>query len=120
MQEMTISKPTFAPSKRCTIDSECLESGPNYSTRVRRLTGILRRARVKFSNLAYCQVDKKGTGASRRRGACARDFVNFLHVSGPRGARRAGLTVYPPLWDVAAASSQSCDRQSKFGLRHAI
>ncbi len=32
---------------------ECLESGPNDSTRVRRLTGILRRARVKIFILAY-------------------------------------------------------------------
>jgi hypothetical protein len=35
----------------------------------------------------------------------------------------AGLTVYPPriqIADVEAASSQSCDRKSKFGLRHAI
>ena len=37
-----------------------------------------------------------------------------------RAARRAGLTVHPPLGDVAAASSQSCDRKSKFGLRHDI
>mgnify|MGYP005646991453 CR=1 FL=1 len=40
-------------------------------------------------------------------------------------ARRThvGLTVYPP-WiripDVAMPGSQSCDRKSKFGLRHAI
>ena len=33
------------------------------------------------------------------------------------------LTVYPPriqIADVAISSSQSCDRKSKFGLRHAI
>ena len=52
-REMTISKATFAPSTPCTINSECLESGPNDSTRVRRLTGILRRARVKIFILAY-------------------------------------------------------------------
>ena len=44
------------------------------------------------------------------------------HASRARRAR-AGLTVYP-LWiqiiDVFAASSQSCDRKSKFGLRHGI
>ena len=51
--EMTISKSTFAPSTPCTIHFECLESGPNDSTRVRRLTGILRRARVKIFILAY-------------------------------------------------------------------
>jgi hypothetical protein len=47
-------------------------------------------------------------------------FQPFLHACSPRSARRAGLTVYPPLGDVAAASSQSCARKSKFGLRHAI
>ena len=51
--EMTISKATFAPSTPCTIHFECLESAPNDSTRVRRLTGILRRARVKIFILAY-------------------------------------------------------------------
>jgi len=51
--EMSISKSTFAPSTLCTIHFECLESGPNDSTRVRRLTGILRRARVKIFILAY-------------------------------------------------------------------
>jgi hypothetical protein len=56
---------------------------------------------------------------SSPRGARARDFVNFLHACSPRGAR-VRLTVYPPLGDVAAASSRSCDRKSKFGLRHAI
>jgi hypothetical protein len=52
---MTISKPTFAPSTPCTstIHFEYLESGPNDSIRVRRLTGILRRARVKIFILAY-------------------------------------------------------------------
>ena len=49
---MTIPKPTFAPSTPCTIHFECMESGPNDSTRVRRLTGILRRARVKIFILA--------------------------------------------------------------------
>ena len=53
MREMTISKPTFPPSTPCIIHFECLESGPNDSTRVRRLTGILRRARVKIFVLAY-------------------------------------------------------------------
>ena len=36
---------------------------------------------------------------------------------------RAGLTVYPPwiqIADAAAASSQSCDRKSKFGLRQGM
>jgi hypothetical protein len=51
--EMTISKATFAPSTPCTIHFECLESAPNDSARVRRLTGILRRARVKIFILAY-------------------------------------------------------------------
>ena len=51
--KMSISKSTFAPSTPCTIHFECLESGPNDSTRVRRLTGILRRARVKIFILAY-------------------------------------------------------------------
>ncbi len=51
--EMSISKSTFSPSTPCTIHFECLESGPNDSTRVRRLTGILRRARVKIFILAY-------------------------------------------------------------------
>jgi hypothetical protein len=50
---MTIPKPMFAPSKPGTIHFECLESGPNDSTRVRQLTGILRRARVKIFILAY-------------------------------------------------------------------
>jgi hypothetical protein len=53
MWEMTILKATFAPSTQCTIHFECLESGPNDSTRVGRLTGILRRARVKIFILAY-------------------------------------------------------------------
>ena len=51
--EITISKPTFEPSTQCTIHFEFIESGPNNSTRVRRLTGILRRARVKIFILAY-------------------------------------------------------------------
>ena len=73
----------------------------------------------------YCRVDRDKTGASGPRGGCARDFVNFrekIHASRARRGR-AGLTVYPPriqIPDVAAASSQSCDRKSKFGLRHAI
>ena len=53
LREMTISKATFAPSIPCTIHFECLESGPNDSTRVRRLTGVLRRARVEIFILAY-------------------------------------------------------------------
>ena len=48
MREMTISKATFAPSTPCIIYFECLQSGPNDSTRVRPLTGILRHARVKI------------------------------------------------------------------------
>ena len=51
--EMTISKSTFGPSTPSTIHFECLESGPNESDRVRRLTAILRRARVKIFFLAY-------------------------------------------------------------------
>ena len=50
---MTFPKPTFAISTPCTIHFECMESGPNYSTRVRRITGILRRARVKIFIVAY-------------------------------------------------------------------
>jgi hypothetical protein len=53
LREMTISKATVAPSKPCTIHFECLDRGPNDSTRVCRLTGILRRARVKIFILAY-------------------------------------------------------------------
>ena len=53
LREMTISKPTFPPSTPCVIHFGCLESGQNDSTRVRRLTGILRRARVKIFILAY-------------------------------------------------------------------
>ena len=57
LREMTISKATFAPSKPCTIHFECLESGPNDSTRVRRPAGIdlLRRARVKIA-LKVCVI----------------------------------------------------------------
>jgi hypothetical protein len=51
--KMTISKATLAPSTHCTIHFECLESGPNDSCRVRRLTSILRRARLKIFILAY-------------------------------------------------------------------
>ena len=50
---MTISKATFAPIILCTIHFECMESGPNDSTRVRRLTGVLRRARIEIFILAY-------------------------------------------------------------------
>jgi hypothetical protein len=50
---MTISKATFVQSAPCIIYFECLESGPNDSTRVRLLTDILRRARVKIFILAY-------------------------------------------------------------------
>ena len=53
IREMTISKPSFPPSTPCTIHFECMESGPNGSTRVRRLTAILRRARVKIFILAF-------------------------------------------------------------------
>jgi hypothetical protein len=51
--EMTILKATVAPSTPCTVHFECLESASNDSARVRRLTGILRRARVKIFILAY-------------------------------------------------------------------
>jgi hypothetical protein len=47
--EMTFSKATFALSTPFIIHLQCLESGPNDSTRVRRLTG----ARVKIIILAY-------------------------------------------------------------------
>ena len=50
--EMTIAKATFAPSTRFTTHLERFESGPNDSTRICRLTGILRRARVKIFILA--------------------------------------------------------------------
>jgi hypothetical protein len=55
MWGMTISKPTFAPSTPCTIHLhfECLEIGPNDSTRVRPLKGLLGRARVKIFIVAY-------------------------------------------------------------------
>ena len=53
LQEMTISKPTFAPSTPFILHFECLESGPNDSTRVRRLTGIFRLARVKIFIVVY-------------------------------------------------------------------
>jgi hypothetical protein len=53
LRKITISKATFTPSTPCILHFECLESGPNDSTRVRRLTGILRRARVKIFILAY-------------------------------------------------------------------
>jgi hypothetical protein len=53
LREMTISKATFEPSTPCTIHFECLESRPNDSTRVRRLAGLLRRARLKIFILAY-------------------------------------------------------------------
>jgi hypothetical protein len=53
LREITIPKAIFTPSTPCTIHFECLESGPNDSTRVRRLTGILRRARVRIFILAY-------------------------------------------------------------------
>jgi hypothetical protein len=52
-ERLLISKATFAPSGPCTIHFECLESGQNGSTRVRRLTCILRRAHVKIIVLAY-------------------------------------------------------------------
>ena len=49
--------------------------------------------------------------------ARARDLVIFLHACSLRGARRAGLTVYPPLGDVAAPLARRDHRKSKFGLR---
>jgi hypothetical protein len=66
MLEMTISKPTFAPSEPYTTHFECLESGPNDLTRVRRLTGMLRRARVEIFILAY--------------GSCGSNFPNFRAI----------------------------------------
>ena len=57
--------------------------------------------------------------------ARAWDFVNVrkkIHASHARRAR-GSLTVHPPwiqIRDVSAARSRSCDRKSKFGLRHAI
>ena len=74
----------------------------------------------------YCRVDRNKTGASGPRGGCARDFVNFRGKNSciARARRgRARKTVYPPMIqiaDVVIDSSQSCDRKSKFGLRHAI
>ena len=58
---MNISKATFAQSAPCTIHFECLESGPNDSTRVLRLTSILRRARVKIFILAYLGMGTFGS-----------------------------------------------------------
>jgi hypothetical protein len=46
--EMTISKPTFAPIKKFYVVKKRVLSGANDSTRVRRHTGIIRRARVKI------------------------------------------------------------------------
>ena len=66
LREMTISKATFAPTTRCTIHFECLESGPNESDRVRLLTGILRRARVKIFILAYWSFWFQLSGFSRK------------------------------------------------------
>jgi hypothetical protein len=43
----------FPPSTPCTIQFECLKSGPNDSTRVRRLTGIFRRACVEIFIVVY-------------------------------------------------------------------
>jgi hypothetical protein len=51
--EMTISKATSETSNPCTIHFDCTESGPNGSTRVRRLTCILWRARAKIFILAF-------------------------------------------------------------------
>ena len=51
-----------------------------------------------------------------------RKLAQKIYPSRARRAR-ARLTVYPPwiqIIDVFAASSQSCDRKSKIGLRHAI
>ena len=51
------------------------------------------------------------------------NLVEVLLLPGARPARPWGLTVYPPwiqIRDVAAAISQSCDRKSKFGLRHVV
>ena len=76
--------------------------------------------------VSYCRVDRNGTGASDPRGGFARDFVNFRRKKNHAARARRGRareTVYPPrirIPDVAAAGSQSCDRKSKFGLRHAI
>jgi hypothetical protein len=53
MWEMTISKPTYLPRTPCTTHCESLENGPNDSTRVRRLTCILRRARVEIFIVVY-------------------------------------------------------------------
>ena len=75
--------------------------------------------------LEYCKLDRDKTGASGPHSGCARDFVNFSEKNYALRARgaRVGLAVYPPwiqIRDVAATSSQSCDRKSKFGLRHRI
>jgi hypothetical protein len=88
----------------------------------------INRIKANAQSSRYCRVDREGTGAPHPRGVIARDFVIFRgKISCIARARhaRAGLTVYPPwiqIRDVAAPSSRSgsCDRKSKFGLRHAI
>jgi hypothetical protein len=62
MRKMTISKATFEPSTPCTIHFECLESGPNDSTRVRRLTGILRRL---YTAIKLMFVDSQPSNSSQ-------------------------------------------------------
>ena len=60
--------------------------------------------------------------ARRRRAGFRKFSEKKLCITRARRARE-GLTVYPPwiqIADVADASSQSCDRKSKFGLCHAI
>ena len=52
------------------------------------------------------------------------EFCNFSRelCIARTGRTHAGWTVYPPwiqIADIAIAGSQSCDRKSKFGLRHA-
>jgi hypothetical protein len=65
--------------------------------------------------------------AHHARAAVARGISTQFEEKNPCIARarraRVGLTVFPhwiQIRDVAAAISQSCDRKSKFGLRHDI
>ena len=60
---------------------------------------------------------------ARRSRAGFRKFSKKFHASRARAARPRGFTSLPDriqIRDVAPARTQSCDRKSKFGLRHAI
>ena len=90
-------------------------------------TTILLKIELNFSGKfsTYCILDRDKTGASKPRGGCARDFVNFrekFHAS-RAGRGRVGLTVYPPriqIADVATPRSRPDHRKSKFGLGQGI